>query len=178
MSSRETIDLATYIRTIPDFPKPGIQFKDISPLLADARAFAASIDRLAERFEGEALDGLAAIEARGFIFAAPLALRLRVGFVPIRKPGKLPHKTISATYELEYGSDSLEMHHDAIKPNGRYLLVDDVLATGGTMSASCDLIRSAGAEVAACAFLIELGYLNGRERLDDVEIFSLIRFED
>ena len=140
----ETIDPRAFIRDVPDFPKPGILFKDITPLLADPGAFAAAIDGLAELVAGAA-EVVAAAEARGFIFAAPLALRLGIGFVPIRKPGKLPHKTVAQEYLLEYGSDRLEVHRDAIAPGHRVLLVDDVLATGGTMRACRDLVLGAGA---------------------------------
>src|SRR5262249_10137937 len=154
-----------YLRDIPDFPKPGILFKDITPLLADPRAFAAAIDGLAAHFAGRPIDIVGAAEARGFIFAAPLALKLGVGFIPIRKPGKLPYSTVAKEYQLEYGTDRLEMHSDALASGRRILLLDDVLATGGTMRACCDLVRQAGAEVVACAFLLELTFLKGREKL-------------
>lgn len=177
MNPPEAIDLRTFLRDIPDFPKPGVVFRDITPLLADPAAFQASIDRLAGRFAGQQLDAIGAAEARGFLFAAPLALKLRVGLVPIRKPGKLPHKTMSMEYQLEYGTDRLEMHSDALEPGRRILLVDDLLATGGTMRACCDLVRQAGAEVVACAFLVELLFLNGRQQLAPCEVFSLIQYD-
>ena len=174
--SNETIDPRDFIRDIPDFPKPGIHFKDITPLLANPGAFAAVIDRLAQAFSDQKLDAIAAAEARGFIFGAPLALALAVPFIPIRKPGKLPYATIAMEYQLEYGSDRLEVHTDAIKAGSRVLLLDDVLATGGTMRACCDLVKAAGAEIAACAFILELDFLNGRDKLAPFEVFSLIRY--
>lgn len=176
MAPSEAIDLTHWIRDIPDFPKPGILFKDITPLLGHPPAFQATIDRLAGRFAGQELDAIAAAEARGFLFAAPLALKLEVALVPIRKPGKLPHTTVSLEYELEYGSDRLEMHSDALSPGHRILLIDDLLATGGTMKACCDLVRQRGAEIVACAFVIELLFLNGREKLAPQEVFSLVQY--
>lgn len=170
------INLYDYIRDIPDFPKPGIQFKDITPLLADASAFKYAIDRLTAEYAGRGIESIAAAEARGFIFGGPLALSLGVGFVPIRKPGKLPYATIAMEYQLEYGNDRLELHSDALTPGRRVLLLDDVLATGGTMRACCDLIRQAGAEVVACAFVLELSALGGRDKLRPVEVFSLMTF--
>ena len=174
--SPDPIDPRTYIRDIPDFPKPGILFKDITPLLGHFEAFQAVIDRLAQAFSDQKLDAIAAAEARGFIFGAPLALCLKTGFVPIRKPGKLPYATIATEYALEYGSDKLEVHSDALKPGARVLLLDDVLATGGTMKACCDLIQQTGAEVAACAFVLELDALKGRDKLAPHEVFSLIHY--
>jgi adenine phosphoribosyltransferase len=176
MSATDGIILDDYIRNIPDFPKPGIQFKDITPLLSDPKAFRAAVDRLAGPFADRRVDAIAAAEARGFLFAAPMALQLGVGLVPIRKPGKLPFTTVFAEYALEYGNDRLEMHSDALEAGRRILVVDDVLATGGTMKACCDLVRSAGAEVVACAFLIELGFLKGREKLEPNEVFSLLSY--
>ncbi len=176
MTSNGPIDLSDYIRDIPDFPKPGILFKDITPLLAHAGAFAATIDRLADHFAGRGIDAVAAAEARGFLFGPPLALRLGVGFIPIRKPGKLPYSTVGVEYSLEYGTDRLEVHSDALQPGRRILLLDDVLATGGTMVACRELVRLAGAEVVACAFVIELGFLGGRARLEPGEVFSLLAF--
>jgi adenine phosphoribosyltransferase len=176
MTSPATIDLRHWIRDIPDFPKPGIQFKDITPLLAHPEAFGAAIDRLAEAFAGRGIDTIAAAEARGFIFGAPLALKLKTGFVPIRKPGKLPYQTVSLAYDLEYGSDRLEMHSDALVPGRRVLLLDDVLATGGTMRACRELVNQTGAQVVACAFVIELSFLQGRAKLEPCEVFSLITF--
>ncbi len=170
------MDLTRYIRDIPDFPKPGIVFKDITPLLAEPRAFQDAIDRLAERYPAERVDVVAAAEARGFLFAAPLALRMSKPLVPLRKPGKLPHKTHTLRYELEYGSAELQVHIDAVTPGARVLLVDDVLATGGTMEASCRLIDHAGGQVIGCAFLIELTFLGGRAKLHPHEVFSLIAY--
>jgi adenine phosphoribosyltransferase len=170
------MDLRQYIRDIPDFPKPGILFKDITPLLAEPRAFRYAIDRLAEQYQSQSVDVVAAAEARGFLFAAPLALRLNKPLVPLRKPGKLPHKTHSLRYDLEYGSAELQVHTDALAPGARVLLLDDLLATGGTMAASCQLIAKAGGQVVACAFLVELTFLGGRARLHPYEVFSLIRY--
>jgi adenine phosphoribosyltransferase len=169
-------DLRPWIRDIPDFPKPGILFKDITPLLHDPRAFGASIDQLAAHHAGRQIDTIAAAEARGFIFGAPLALKLGAGFVPIRKPGKLPYATVATEYQLEYGTDRLEVHTDAFKPGSRVLLLDDVLATGGTMRACCELVSGTGASVVGCAFLMELSFLGGREKLAPYEVFSLITY--
>lgn len=176
MTPSDALDLTRFIRDIPDFPKPGILFKDITPLLGHPPALQATIDRLAGRFAGEKLDAIAAAEARGFLFAAPLALKLEVALVPIRKPGKLPHATLALEYELEYGSDRLEMHSDALSAGHRILMVDDLLATGGTMRACCDLVRQTGAEIVACAFVIELLFLKGREKLAPHEVFSLVQY--
>jgi adenine phosphoribosyltransferase len=170
------LDLTQWIRDIPDFPKPGIRFKDITPLLAQPEAFAAVIEQLAGRYAGSRIDTIAAAEARGFIFGAPLALKLRAGFVPIRKPGKLPYATVALEYQLEYGTDRLEVHTDAFAPGRRVLLIDDVLATGGTMRACCDLVNQTGAELVGCAFLLELSSLGGREKLAPIDVFSLIAY--
>ncbi len=176
MSDPATIDLGAYLRDIPDFPKPGILFKDITPLLSSPKAFGAAIDRLAEHYQGKSIDTIAAAEARGFIFGAPLALKLNAAFVPIRKPGKLPYATIALEYQLEYGSDRLEVHTDAFAESKRVLLLDDVLATGGTMRACCDLVKQAGGEVAGCAFVLELAFLHGREKLAPHDVFTLLTY--
>ena len=170
------MQLADYIRDIPDFPKPGILFRDITPLLADADAFRRAIDALAEPFRGQRIDLVAAAEARGFIFAAPLALALGAGLVPIRKPGKLPGKTLSYSYELEYGTDTLQIHANAVFPGANVLMVDDLLATGGTIEACCRLIEQAGGRVAGCAFVIELTSLGGAARIAQYKTVSLIKY--
>lgn len=170
------MDLSVYIRDIPDFPKPGILFKDITPLLADPVAFQVAIDRLYVEFAKKPIDVLAAAEARGFLFAAPLALKLGKPLVPLRKPGKLPYRTYSLKYDLEYGSAELQMHEDGVSPGQRVLLVDDVLATGGTMAAGAKLIERAGATVVGCAFLVELSFLNGRSRIAGYDAFSLLTY--
>lgn len=162
------------IRDVPDFPKPGVLFKDITPVLADPAAYGEVIDLLAERVRDLRADVVAAPEARGFLFGVPLALRLGIGFAPIRKPGKLPWKTIEESYELEYGRDRVQMHRDALRPGQRVLLVDDLLATGGTMGACCRLSEKAGARVAGIAFVIELSFLGGRSRLEGHDVRSLI----
>jgi adenine phosphoribosyltransferase len=177
MPETSTFDLNDFIRDVPDFPKPGILFKDITPLLLNHAAFEASIERFADEFRDKQIDVIAAAEARGFLFAAPLALRLGVGMVPIRKPGKLPFDTHSYSYELEYGSDTLEMHIDGIEPGQNVLVIDDLLATGGTVQACCEMIESCQAKVAACAFLIELAFLGGAEKLKKYERFSLISYD-
>ena len=171
------MDLARYIRAVPDFPKPGILFRDITPLLGNPQALRAAIERMAEHYRGAKVDVVAAAEARGFIFAAPLALELNVGFVPVRKPGKLPFDTHAFHYELEYGSDTLEMHRDGIAPGQNVLLVDDLLATGGTVEACCRLVEKSGAKVVGCVFLIELAGLGGAKRLAPYKPYSLIRYE-
>jgi adenine phosphoribosyltransferase len=171
------VNLRDYIREIPDFPKPGIVFRDITPLLASPLAFQSAIDQLADHFRDRHIDVVAAAEARGFLFAAPLALELKVGFVPIRKPGKLPFETHSFHYELEYGTDTLQIHVDGIAPGQDVLLVDDLLATGGTIDACCRLVEKAQARVVACAFLIELTRLRGAVRLTPHEVFSLIQYD-
>jgi len=170
------MDLSRCIRDIPDFPKPGILFKDITPLLADPTAFQHSIDLLSIRYAGEPIDAIAAVEARGFLFAAPLALKLHKPLVPLRKPGKLPYRTYSLKYDLEYGSAELHMHVDGITKGNRVLLVDDLLATGGTMAAGCKLVEQAGGIVAGVAFLVELGFLKGRRQLSGYDVFSLITY--
>jgi len=175
-NTMEKIDLKQFIRDIPDFPKEGIAFKDITPLLNDEQAFKTSIDLFAEKFQNEKISQIIGIEARGFIFGSALAYRLGVGIVPVRKKGKLPSKTSSVTYDLEYGTDTLEIHEDAIDQQSRVLIVDDVLATGGTVRAVTDLVKKQGAEVIGVAFLMELTFLNGRDKLKGVPLFSLIQF--
>ncbi len=176
MTELLAFDLKPYVRAIPDFPQPGIMFRDITPLLADTTAFHASIQQMADHYRDNPPDVIAAAEARGFIFAAPLALELGVGFVPIRKPGKLPFDTHAFHYELEYGTDTLEMHIDGISKDQSVLLVDDLLATGGTIDACCRLVKKAGARVHGCAFLIELKALNGAARIADHAPFCLIQY--
>ena len=165
------LDLQNYIRNIPDFPKPGILFRDITPLLASPEAFQEAIDRLVEQYQDKQVTAIVSAEARGFIFAAPLALALKARFIPVRKPGKLPFDTHSFHYELEYGTDTLEMHTDALLPGDRVLLLDDLLATGGTMSACIQMAERAEATVVGCAFIIELCGLNGRRMLQDKDVF-------
>jgi len=171
-----TVDLKQYIRDVPDFPSPGILFRDITPLLADATALAAAVRRLADPFRDMAIDHVAAVEARGFIFGSAVARELDAGFIPLRKKGKLPYIPEAITYDLEYGSDSIEVHHDAVQPGQKILMVDDLLATGGTMWAACALIERLGAEVAGLTFLIELTALPGRARLGDHPINVLISY--
>ena len=161
------MDLRSYIRDVLDF-KPGITFFDITPLLADPGAFRYAIDTLAERYKDSGANKIVAAEARGFLFGAPLAYRLGVGFIPVRKPGKLPYKTTSVSYDLEYGSDSLEMHVDAVQAGDRVLIIDDLLATGGTTNGMIKLVQNAGAEVAGIGFLIELGFLEGASKLEGI----------
>ena len=170
------MDLARHIRPIPDFPKPGILFRDITPLLADAPAFREAIARLAQPWRGERLDAVAAVEARGFLFAAPLALELDVGLIPVRKPGKLPADTISHAYDLEYGRDTLEMHSGMLAQAARVLVVDDVLATGGTAAACMRLVEAAGGVVAGAAFLVEIEPLGGRERLAPHRVEAVLHY--
>lgn len=168
--------LRARLRDIPDFPKPGIIFKDLTPLLADAAAWKQVCDALAEPFAGRKVTRVCGIEARGFLYGIAIAERLGVGFVPIRKPGKLPAKSVRETYALEYGSDSLEMHEDALTSKDEVLVVDDLLATGGTAAATCRLVERVGARVHACAFAVELGFLKGRERLAGRRVVSLLTF--
>jgi adenine phosphoribosyltransferase len=164
------------IRDVPDFPKPGILFKDITPVLADPAAFVACLDLIAKRYQGVSFDAIMGIESRGFVFGAALAARMQKPFVPARKPGKLPWETVEVAYELEYGTDSLEVHRDAFAPGQRVLLVDDLIATGGTAWAATELVRRLGAEVVGAAFVIELTFLSGAERLKPVEVFSLLQY--
>ena len=171
-----SIDLRAYIRDVPDFPQPGIIFKDITPLLQSREAFAAAVDALAEPYMADSPDLVAAVEARGFIFGGSVAGRLGRGFVPLRKPGKLPSATISEAYELEYGRAAIAAHRDAMRPGARVLVVDDLLATGGTASAACNLVERLGGRLVGLAFLIELDFLNGRERLGGQSIHSVIHY--
>jgi adenine phosphoribosyltransferase len=169
-------DLKKIIRDIHDFPKKGIVFKDITTLLADAKSFHRMVDLLAHRYIGEKIDQIVGIEARGFILGSALAYKLGTGITLVRKPGKLPYRTKSVSYELEYGSDTLEIHEDAFNPGDRVILADDLLATGGTMAAVVDLVEKMGAEIHECAFMAELEFLNGRSRLPDGKVFSLLKF--
>ncbi|HWP58713.1 MAG TPA: adenine phosphoribosyltransferase [Candidatus Acidoferrales bacterium] len=173
---KDLLEIRKAIRDIPDFPKPGIVFKDITPLLANGRLFKRTIDIFAERYRPEKIDAVLGIESRGFIIGAPLAYALGVGFSIVRKPGKLPHETHSATYELEYGTDTLEVHRDAISPGARVLIVDDLIATGGTVSAAAALVTKLGGQVVEGAFVIELAFLNGREKFKPHNIFSLVNY--
>jgi adenine phosphoribosyltransferase len=167
-------ELEGAIRNIPDFPKPGIQFKDITPVLADARLFSSSIDLLIDGFRPGSVDAVVGIDARGFIFAAAAAIRLEAGFVPVRKKGKLPYRTHEQEYELEYGTAAIAMHVDALKPGSRVLLIDDLLATGGTAAAAAALVQKLGAEILEISFLIELSFLHGREKLKQYPLRSLV----
>jgi adenine phosphoribosyltransferase len=170
------MDFAKYIREIPDWPKKGILFYDISTLLGNPRVFSASIDSLADHYADSKVDVVVSVEARGFIFGGALAYRLGAGFVPARKPGKLPWQKIRAEYSLEYGTDAIEMHKDAIVSGQRVLIFDDVLATGGTVAATADLVRSLGGQIVGTAFLIDLTFLKGREKLGGQEVFALIQY--
>ncbi len=173
----EGIDLKKYIRNIPDWPKKGILFRDITPLLADPEAFAAAIDALCAGFTDTGVEYVAAVEARGFIFGSAVAEKLGAGFVPIRKKGKLPFETESVSYDLEYGTDTLEVHRDAVGSKAKVLMVDDLLATGGTMAAACKLIEKIGGQVVGIVFLIELTDLRGREKIADYKAESIISYE-
>lgn len=169
--------IETYIRDVPDFPKPGIVFKDITPLLKSPEGLREAIAGLEAVCDPSTYDVVCGIESRGFIFGTALAYATKKGFIPIRKPGKLPHETISESYELEYGTDAVEIHADALREGERVLMVDDLLATGGTMSAALALVRRIGGEIAACAFVIELGFLGGRDKLGEVRTHSLMIVE-
>jgi adenine phosphoribosyltransferase len=170
------LDFKPYVRVVEDFPKPGISFKDITPLLRDRAAFRAAIEVLAKRFEDRQVEIVTGPEARGYIFASALAFRLGAGFVPIRKPGKLPYKTRRVSYALEYGQDALEAHEDSFVPGQRVLVVDDLLATGGTIRATIDLVEALGGNVVGVGFLIELAFLEGRKRLQGYDLESLITY--
>ncbi|MEW6095721.1 MAG: adenine phosphoribosyltransferase [bacterium] len=169
-------ELKNYIRDVPDFPKKGIIFKDITPLWKDKDAFAQSIDEIVDRYKDRKIDVVVGVEARGFIVGAPVAYQLGVGFVPVRKPGKLPYKTTSVSYELEYGTDTIETHEDSISPGEQVLIVDDLLATGGTAKAMCELVEKAGGTVVELAFIVELTFLHGRDKLKDYKVVSLIQY--
>ena len=170
-----TTDLASKIRDIPDFPKPGILFKDITTLLKDGDSFRAAVDGMLERIGKREIDVVVGMESRGFIFGAPIAYKLGVGFVPVRKLGKLPADVVSVEYDLEYGSATLEMHKDAIKPGAKVLIVDDLLATGGTVAGTIELVKQLKGEIVALAFLIELAALKGRDKLQGYEVVTLIQ---
>jgi adenine phosphoribosyltransferase len=170
------MDFKSLIRTIEDFPKPGISFKDITTLLKNKEAFHAAIETIAGHFESKGIEIVTGPEARGYIFASALAFRLGAGFVPVRKPGKLPYKTKRISYALEYGTDSLEVHEDAFEPGQKVLVVDDLLATGGTIRATIDLVESFGAKVEGVGFMIELSFLEGRKRLEGYDVMSLIQY--
>lgn len=172
----DPLNLKQHIRDIRDFPKPGIVFRDITPLLSNPEAFRLVVQQIAEHFRDANVNSIVSAEARGFIFAAPLALELNARFIPVRKPGKLPFDTQAFHYELEYGTDTLEMHTDALGQGDRVVLVDDLLATGGTMRACIELAEKSNAEVVGCAFVIELDFLNGRETLQPYDVFSLIHY--
>lgn len=177
-STTDCEPLKALIRTVPDFPKPGILFYDITTLLKDPKGFASLIDALAQYYIDKDIDLVLGIEARGFIFGPALAYRLNAGFVPVRKPRKLPGPTARVTYDLEYGSDTLEIHVDAIEPGQRVVLVDDLLATGGTMEATIKLVQQLGGEIAGLGFAIELDFLKGRERLREYDVFSLLHYNE
>jgi adenine phosphoribosyltransferase len=174
--SKGGIDFKKYIRDVPDWPKKGILFRDITPLLGNAGAFRAAVDAMAADFAGEGIQYVGAVEARGFIFGSAVAERINVGFVPIRKRGKLPFKTVSITYDLEYGTDTLEVHRDAITAGAKVLMVDDLLATGGTMAGACKLIEKIGGQVAGISFLVELTELGGIKKLSGYKVKSIIRY--
>ena len=176
MSEERAAMLRAAIRDVPDFPKPGIVFKDITPLLGDGRTFRLALDAMADMCADLRVEQVVAIESRGFIFGGALAQRLEAGFVPVRKPGKLPWRRVSRSYELEYGTDSLEMHQDALREGASALIVDDVIATGGTARAVGHLVEQLGARVAGYAFLVELAFLGGRKRLDGYDVRSVIRY--
>ncbi len=169
-------DIARFIRDIPDFPKPGIVFKDITPLLADAQAFHDTIEQLRGAVADLPCDAIVGIESRGFVFGAALALAMGKGFVPVRKPGKLPYKVVRQLYSLEYGTDSIEMHHDALTRGARVIIVDDLVATGGTAAAACTLVETLGARVSALAFVIALDFIPWRDKLHGREVRALLRY--
>lgn len=170
------MDLRSYIRDIPDFPKKGILFKDITPLLQNAKAFHYAVDSLAERYEKRQVDQVVAVEARGYLFGSALAYKLQCGLIPVRKPGKLPADTICQSYDLEYGTNTLEIHKDALKKGERVLIVDDLLATGGTVEATAHLIEKLGAQVEEIVTLVELTFLKGREKIDSYPFYAFIQY--
>jgi adenine phosphoribosyltransferase len=176
-STPGALEICGYIRDVADFPKPGILFKDITPLLASPAGLSLAVEFLTQPFRDKHIDIVVGAESRGFIFGTAVARNLSAGFVPIRKPGKLPAKKLSLTYELEYGKDTLEIHADAIKPGQRVLLLDDLLATGGTMKACCDLVRKLGGDIVGVAVLIELADLGGRERVGDLPLHCVLSYE-
>ena len=176
MSSAPDIRLEDYIRDVPDFPQQGVLFKDITPLLQNGAAFHTAIDRMAAHYAGSGIQAVVGVESRGFIFGAPLAYMLNCGFVPVRKFGKLPSQTVSVEYALEYGTNVVEIHRDAIQPGQRVLIVDDLLATGGTVSAAMELVDKLGGHIAGIAFLVELTFLKGREQLKEHDVFALIKY--
>jgi adenine phosphoribosyltransferase len=169
-------DLKSIIRNIPDFPKKGIIFKDITTLLADAKSYQRMVDLLSHRYVGEKIDKVVGVEARGFIIGAALAYKLGAGIVLVRKPGKLPSETFKKTYDLEYGTDTLEIHTDAIRKGEKVLIADDLLATGGTMAAVVDMVNSMGGEIFECCFMAELAFLHGRQKLPEGKVYSLLKF--
>jgi adenine phosphoribosyltransferase len=177
MNNKDIESIRQAIRDIPDFPKPGIVFKDITPLLGNGPLFAKTINVLAERYHEEKIDAVLGIESRGFIVGAALAYRLGAGFCVVRKPGKLPYDTHTASYELEYGTDSLEIHIDAIPANARVVIADDLIATGGTAAATAQLVSKLGAKVVECAFVIELSFLRGRDKLKPYGVFSILQYD-
>lgn len=177
-ASEAAKEIERYIRTVPDFPRPGVSYKDITPLIENGPAMRSAVDALARAVEGVEYDRIVSAEARGFVFGTALAYTARKGLILARKPNKLPRETISASYDLEYGTDSLETHADSIPPGTRVLVADDLLATGGTARAMCQLVENAGGIVAGAAFIIELGYLNGRDRLKPYKVRSLINYDD
>jgi adenine phosphoribosyltransferase len=172
----DPMDLKALIRDVPDFPQPGILFRDLTPLLADPRGLRAVVDRLADRYRDRKLDKIVGIEARGFIFGAPLAMALGVGFVPARKPGKLPYRVIQEGYSLEYGTNMIVMHEDAVVKGEKVLIVDDLIATGGTLAAVCKLVTRLGGEVAEVAAVVELTFLEGRKLLGSTPVYSMIQY--
>ena len=171
------MDFAKHIRSVPDFPKKGIVFRDITTLLQQPEAYAASIDALAEHFQDSGANIIVGPESRGFIFGATLAYKMNLSFVPVRKPGKLPAETEAETYELEYGTDTIEIHKDAVKPGDKVLMIDDLLATGGTMEAACKLVEKLGGEIVGIGFLIELSFIPGRKKLVKYPLFTLIDYQ-